>query len=247
MDPVALFTTSEGRLAQKPFWLALLAVYLASFASQFLLTGPVILRSGVWPFVVVQAGLLWAWTVVHIKRLRDAGRPPGGAIAMAILYAATIGVALLIAAVLFVPSSEGSWQAFWAAALLIALFAFLLDPNFGPFFTLFKALALLALLPFLLSLTFSLYTGFRRRRDGRPAARAASGVSARMTLYFAYGANMERAGMRKRCPGAVALGPARLRGWRYIIASGYGSVAPAQGCEVHGVLWRLTPRATSRR
>jgi len=63
-----------------------------------------------------------------------------------------------------------------------------------------------------------------------------------MTLYFAYGANMERAAMRRRCPGAVALGPARLRGWRYVIASGYGSVAPAQGCEVHGVLWRLTPR-----
>ena len=27
-----------------------------------------------------------------------------------------------------------------------------------------------------------------------------------MTLYFAYGANMERAAMRKRCPGATALG-----------------------------------------
>ena len=33
-----------------------------------------------------------------------------------------------------------------------------------------------------------------------------------MTLYFAYGANMERAAMRKRCPGAAALGVAVLRG-----------------------------------
>jgi gamma-glutamylcyclotransferase (GGCT)/AIG2-like uncharacterized protein YtfP len=63
-----------------------------------------------------------------------------------------------------------------------------------------------------------------------------------MTLYFAYGANMERAAMRSRCPAATALGPARLRGWRYVIASGYGSVAPAPGAEVFGVLWRLTPR-----
>src|SRR5882757_2357244 len=63
-----------------------------------------------------------------------------------------------------------------------------------------------------------------------------------MTLYFAYGANMERVAMRARCSAAVALGPALLRGWRYIIASGYGSVAPASGADVFGVLWRLTPR-----
>ena len=63
-----------------------------------------------------------------------------------------------------------------------------------------------------------------------------------MILYFAYGANMERAAMRKRCGTAVPLGPAALRGWRYVIAQGYGSVAPASGVCVHGVLWRLTPR-----
>jgi gamma-glutamylcyclotransferase (GGCT)/AIG2-like uncharacterized protein YtfP len=63
-----------------------------------------------------------------------------------------------------------------------------------------------------------------------------------MTLYFAYGANMERAAMRRRCPGATALGAARLAGWRYVIVAGYGSVARAAGGSVFGVLWRLTPR-----
>ena len=63
-----------------------------------------------------------------------------------------------------------------------------------------------------------------------------------MTLYFAYGANMERAAMRRRCPGATALGTGRLSGWRYLIAQGYGSVARASGRSVFGVLWRLTPR-----
>jgi len=63
-----------------------------------------------------------------------------------------------------------------------------------------------------------------------------------MTLYFAYGANMERAAMARRCGGAIPLGPAVLRGWRYVIAEGYGSVAPAPGMCVFGVLWRLTPR-----
>jgi gamma-glutamylcyclotransferase (GGCT)/AIG2-like uncharacterized protein YtfP len=61
-------------------------------------------------------------------------------------------------------------------------------------------------------------------------------------IYFAYGANMERAAMRMRCVAATPLGPAVLRGWRYIIAQGYGSVARASGACVHGVLWRLTPR-----
>jgi gamma-glutamylcyclotransferase (GGCT)/AIG2-like uncharacterized protein YtfP len=63
-----------------------------------------------------------------------------------------------------------------------------------------------------------------------------------VTLYFAYGANMERGAMRLRCPGAIPLGLARLSGWRYVIVEGYGSVAPAPGARVHGVLWRLTAR-----
>jgi len=63
-----------------------------------------------------------------------------------------------------------------------------------------------------------------------------------VTLYFAYGANMERAAMAKRCPAAQPRGPALLRGWRYVIVDGYGSVAPAAGMNVFGVLWRLTPR-----
>ena len=61
-------------------------------------------------------------------------------------------------------------------------------------------------------------------------------------IYFAYGANMERAAMRRRCGAATPLGPAILRGWRYVIAQGYGSVAPAAGMCAFGVLWRLTPR-----
>jgi gamma-glutamylcyclotransferase (GGCT)/AIG2-like uncharacterized protein YtfP len=64
-----------------------------------------------------------------------------------------------------------------------------------------------------------------------------------MALYFAYGANMSRAGMRARCPQARALGPAVLEGYRFFIGvDGWGSVKPGKGAAVHGVLWRLTPR-----
>jgi len=62
-------------------------------------------------------------------------------------------------------------------------------------------------------------------------------------LYFAYGSNMDRAMMGRRCPGARLLGRARLYGHRFIIMrGGYGNIVPARGGVVHGVLWRLTPR-----
>jgi uncharacterized membrane protein YhaH (DUF805 family) len=169
MDPLALFTSSQGRLTPKPFWLSLLAVYAASFASQFLLTGAVTARSGLWPFAIVQAAILWAWTVVHIKRLRDAGRPPAGAIGVALLYGLSIALVLLL--ILAVDSGsrpvpggqEAPAHSLLAFAVLIGLLVFLFDPNLGPFTMIFKVLALIACLPFLISLTFSLYTGLRRR------------------------------------------------------------------------------------
>ncbi len=64
-----------------------------------------------------------------------------------------------------------------------------------------------------------------------------------MTLYFAYGSNMDKAAMRVRCRGAQALGPARLDGYGFFIGiDGWGSVKPSAGGRVHGVLWKLTPR-----
>jgi len=64
-----------------------------------------------------------------------------------------------------------------------------------------------------------------------------------MTLYFAYGSNMDRGAMQRRCPTARALGPAVLDGHRFFIGlAGWGSVRRAPGQRVHGVLWRLTPR-----
>jgi hypothetical protein len=64
-----------------------------------------------------------------------------------------------------------------------------------------------------------------------------------MTLYFAYGSNMQRAAMQRRCPDARAVGPAVLQGYRFFVGvNGWGSVRPAPGNNVHGVLWRLTPR-----
>jgi cation transport regulator ChaC len=64
-----------------------------------------------------------------------------------------------------------------------------------------------------------------------------------MTLYFAYGSNMDRSAMKRRCTAARAVGTARLDDHRFFVGlDGWGSVAPRRGDTVHGVLWRLTPR-----
>ena len=64
-----------------------------------------------------------------------------------------------------------------------------------------------------------------------------------MILHFAYGSNMSRSLMWRRCPGAQEVGTATIRGWRFIISSdGFGSIEPRPGGVVHGVLWRLGPR-----
>ena len=69
------------------------------------------------------------------------------------------------------------------------------------------------------------------------------GADYAVTLHFAYGSNMSRTLMRRRCPGARGLGPARLDGWRFVITrDGYASLLRDPGECVYGVLWRLTPR-----
>lgn len=63
-----------------------------------------------------------------------------------------------------------------------------------------------------------------------------------MPLYFAYGANMDAAGMAARCPRSRPLGRARLARWRFIVMpSGFASIAPDPRGAVHGVLWEISP------
>jgi AIG2-like family len=62
-------------------------------------------------------------------------------------------------------------------------------------------------------------------------------------MHFAYGSNMHHGLMRKHAPDAQPLGIAALADHRFVItADGYASVAPDAGHDVHGLLWRITPR-----
>jgi gamma-glutamylcyclotransferase (GGCT)/AIG2-like uncharacterized protein YtfP len=69
-----------------------------------------------------------------------------------------------------------------------------------------------------------------------------------VTLYFAYGSNMDPVQMAVRCPTSRALGTASLADHRLTFVrdspawgGGVGSVEPAEGEVVWGVLWELTP------
>jgi len=64
-----------------------------------------------------------------------------------------------------------------------------------------------------------------------------------MIRYFAYGTNLNRAAMARRCPAARAIGPATLEGYKFFVGiDGWGSVKISTGNDVHGVLWELTLR-----
>jgi phage replication-related protein YjqB (UPF0714/DUF867 family)/gamma-glutamylcyclotransferase (GGCT)/AIG2-like uncharacterized protein YtfP len=59
--------------------------------------------------------------------------------------------------------------------------------------------------------------------------------------YFAYGSNLSTAQMTRRCPGARDPQPATLADHDWLINErGVATVEPAEGSEVHGVLWQLT-------
>ncbi len=61
-----------------------------------------------------------------------------------------------------------------------------------------------------------------------------------MPLYFAYGSNMDRAAMAKRCPASRAIGLGRLPRHRFLISSdGYATVVRDPRRTVHGVVWDL--------
>ena len=58
-------------------------------------------------------------------------------------------------------------------------------------------------------------------------------------LYFAYGMNTNKDEMAYRCPGARALGAARLDGYRLEFKS-YATIVPSPKDSVEGVLWSIT-------
>lgn len=156
---------ATARLARGPFALAVVAVYLLSFVSQMLLSGPVTAHLGVAPFALVQAGLIGVWIALHRRRLRDAGRPSGIVIGVALVYALEV-VLLIIVVGLMVGSTAADGAGPEATILhlfvvLYFLFMFTGDPNLGVLQLWLLGFGVIMLLPIVIALGFSLWAATR--------------------------------------------------------------------------------------
>jgi uncharacterized membrane protein YhaH (DUF805 family) len=114
----------QGRLRSQPFLIGIALVYIAGAASHWLTLPDITARVGLWPFAAVQAVLTWLWFTLHAKRLHDAARRPGLAIAVALLYVLSL-VLLLILAGNFLTGAEstlGNGNATSALELILLLY-----------------------------------------------------------------------------------------------------------------------------
>jgi gamma-glutamylcyclotransferase (GGCT)/AIG2-like uncharacterized protein YtfP len=66
------------------------------------------------------------------------------------------------------------------------------------------------------------------------------------TFYFAFGSNLSREQMARRCPSAVAIGSATLRDFALVFAGfsmtwngAVATIVPRQGAKVPGIVYRL--------
>jgi hypothetical protein len=143
-------------MAPRAFAVAIVAVYLAGFLSQVLLAEPLTVRFGLWPFVAVQATLLWMWFALHAMRLRDAGRDSATAAGVALLYGLAIVLLVLVLGVMGASDSH--------LFVVVALVEQILDdPEIEGFdFVLLGLMALVAV-PILVAVVFSFQTGSSRR------------------------------------------------------------------------------------
>src|SRR3954451_10904144 len=157
----------KGRLAQKPFAPGVTAVYLAGIAAQALLSGEVVSRTGLWPFIVVQAALIAIWLVLHVRRLRDAGQGPAAAIGIALVYVLSLALLLMLVAFFTNPNAVAASNAEsvpdegLAGMPVVFLLAVLFRPDAGMFMTILKRLIAIAFLPTVIALIFSIHTAMR--------------------------------------------------------------------------------------
>jgi uncharacterized membrane protein YhaH (DUF805 family) len=100
MESLAVFFSARGRLAPRAFAASAAVVYGTAFLSLLLISPPVMLPAGLVPFALVQAIAIWCWFCLHAKRLRDAGRRIGVAVAIAVLYALAVVLFLLLVALI---------------------------------------------------------------------------------------------------------------------------------------------------
>ena len=167
MESLALLFSSHGRIARKPFVLAVLLVYVLIVVSQLLLSKTVIARLNVLPFALAQGLLLFCWYALHAKRLRDTGRATGAATGIAVINAMSVVLFLLLLELMLGISAMGiatkkEDQELVAVLLIIFLLALFSGSGAIDLFYILSVvvLGLIALSP-VIAAGFSLFIGTR--------------------------------------------------------------------------------------
>jgi uncharacterized membrane protein YhaH (DUF805 family) len=122
------------------------------------------------PFLIVQVVLIWLWIVLHRRRLRDAGRPSGMAIGIALLYALEVILLALLIWMLTAPADQtGDSAGIFHLYMILYLIGSLGGESSlaGLQYWLVGLVALL-LMPAAISVIFSLWTATRPSATSAP-------------------------------------------------------------------------------
>jgi uncharacterized membrane protein YhaH (DUF805 family) len=170
MQALRLLFSPAGRLPPKPFILAAVAVYLVGAASHLLTLPEFIARNGLWLFLGAQVLLVWIWFAVHAKRLRDAGRTVGLAAGVAILYALSVALLIILAVSFYSPLADQAPDANTASALglilLLSIIAILLGaPHYDLAWLMVAALMIITLVPPVLAAILTIWAATRPSRQ----------------------------------------------------------------------------------
>jgi uncharacterized membrane protein YhaH (DUF805 family) len=166
MGAIKFPLSPQGRLRPQPFLIGVALVYLAGAASHWLTLPDVTARIGLWPFATAQAMLTWLWLTLHAKRLHDAARGPGLAIAVALLYVLSL-VLLLILAANFLTGAEntlGNKNATSALELILLLYVVMTlagSLHYDLTSVVVSILTLCALAPIVIALVFTIWAATR--------------------------------------------------------------------------------------
>ncbi len=166
MQAIQFLFSPNGRLKPQPFIYGAVGVYLFGVASHLLTTPDVIRHGGLWPFLAAQILLIWIWFVLHAKRLHDAGKSSGLAIAVGLLYGLSLVLLLIVADSFFntadgLMDNAGATGALELILLLYVIVTLIGSPHYDLAWLLVVILVLIGFVPIVVAVVFSAWTARR--------------------------------------------------------------------------------------
>jgi hypothetical protein len=171
---LSFLLSPSGILRPTAFLAAAILVYAVGAVSHVLTAPGVIATAGPWPFAAIQAVLIWLWFALHSKRLRDAGVGSGLAAGVAVLYALSV-VLLVIVEASFASAISGQTGDAKAASgleliLLVSVIALLLSSaHYDSASAVVALLLAVEFIPIVLALAMTAWAASRPSREARAA------------------------------------------------------------------------------